>query len=139
MIIEKYLVSLQPFVIPIKGLKAGRNDFEWNVGKEFFESFESTEVLDAELFVEVSVECDGDSIELECAIDGSVTVTCDRCLEPLKLPVSTEFELGDDELDPVRDIDLRQDVYDFVMIALPMQRVHPEGGCNGETLKYLSK
>lgn len=130
---------MQPFVIPIKGLKSGRNDFEWSVGKEFFESFESTEVLDAELFVEVSVECDGDSIELGCAIDGTVTVICDRCLEPLTLPVNTEFELGDDELDPVRDIDLRQDVYDFVMIALPMQRVHPEGGCNGETLKYLSK
>lgn len=96
-------------------------------------------MLDADLQVVVDLSYFEDSAEVKCTIEGSVVVMCDRCLEDLRLPVSTGFELGDDEIDLGADIDLRQDVYDFVCISLPMQRVHPDGECNGETVKYLSK
>lgn len=139
MIIEKTFVSLQPFVISIKDLGPGESHYEWQAGAEFFEAFETSEVIDADLYVEVDVDCDDDSIEIRCTIDGSVIVICDRCLERLELPVETGFELDDDEIDHCRDIDLRQDIYDYVCISLPMQRVHPEGECNEETVKYLSK
>ena len=51
--------------------------------------------------------------------------------------VETSFE---ESYTPEGDeLDLGQDVYDFVCISLPIQRVHPEGECNQETTKYLSK
>ncbi|MBQ6244722.1 MAG: DUF177 domain-containing protein [Bacteroidales bacterium] len=79
----------------------------------------------------------GLTAEAACAIAGSVTVACDRCLEDLVIPVETSFE---ESYTPESDeLDLRQDVYDFVCISLPLQRVHPEGECNQETTKYLSK
>ena len=37
------------------------------------------------------------------------------------------------------ELDLSQDVYDFVIISLPLRRAHEEGECNEETTKFLSK
>ena len=136
---EKNLLPLQPFVISIKGLKPGKSHFEWHAGREFFEAFENSEVLDADIQVNADVEYYEDSIGIKCAMEGTVVVICDRCLEDLTLPVHTDFELGDEDVDLCHDIDLHQDVYDFVCISLPMQRVHPEGECNEETVKFLSK
>ena len=130
---------MQPFVISIKGLNPVRSHHEWQAGGEFFKKFENSEVLDADIRAVVDLTCFEDSAEARCSVEGFVTVVCDRCLEDLRIPISTEFELGDDEIDLTGDIDLSQDVYDFIMISLPMQRVHPDGECNEETLKYLSK
>ena len=78
----------------------------------------------------------GLTTDVECSIEGSVTVPCDRCLEALKLPVETGFsEVYTPEGD---ELDLSQDVYDYVCTSLPLQRVHEEGQCNQETVKYLS-
>ena len=130
---------MQPFVISLKGLRPGKSHYEWQAGNEFFAAFENSEVLDASINATVDLEYQGDSASLFCALEGFVVVTCDRCLEDLRLEGSTEVELEDDEIDLSRDIDLRQDVYDFVMTSLPMQRTHPDGECNEETVKYLSK
>ena len=68
---------------------------------------------------------------------GEITVPCDRCLEPLELSVDTGFSL---DFSPEGDeLDFNQEVYDYICTALPMQRVHPEGECNQETTKFLSK
>ena len=131
---------MQPFVISIKGLKPGRSHYEWQAGTEFFEAFGNSEILGADIRVSADIDYLESSLEAKCAVEGSVVVICDRCLEELTLPVSTSFELGEEDgLVPVKDIDLSQDVYDFVCISLPMQRTHPDGECNGETVKYLSK
>ncbi|MBO4466670.1 MAG: hypothetical protein J5745_01020, partial [Bacteroidales bacterium] len=72
-------------------------------------------------------------------LTGFVTVPCDRCLEPLQVPVeedpSEEFKT---EL-VKEDWDLSQAVYDYICLALPMQRVHPEGECNPDTVRFLGQ
>jgi len=130
---------LQPFVISVGGLKPGTSRYEWLAGDEFFKSFENSEVLYADLQVCAELSYSGYTATLKCSVNGSVTVVCDRCLEDLELPVETEFELGADEIDLSNDIDLRQDIYDYVCTSLPMQKVHPDGDCNSETIKYLGK
>ena len=84
---------------------------------------------------------------------------CDRCLEPLTLPVdvsprfSVKFsaipsgELPEDEngreilVLPENEavLDLGQIVYDFVCLSVPIVKVHPEGECAPDTIKYLSR
>ena len=99
--------------------------------------FGNTEILDAEVEVRAAVTNHGLTVDAACDISGSVTVACDRCLEDLVIPVETSFE---ETYTPEGDeLDLGQDVYDFVCISLPLQRVHPEGECNQETTKFLSK
>ena len=132
MIISKKLLPLQPFSLSLRDLKPGRSEFSWHADATFFESFGNTEILDASIDIQVSVVNHGCTFEASARIDGTVTVSCDRCLDELEIPVHTGFEECEDE-------DLSQDIYDFVCISLPLQKVHPEGGCNPEVIKYLSK
>lgn len=145
-------------IVPINGLSQGRKEFRWRVGKTFFEHFENSEILAADLYVEVSAEKSGHFIGIDCDVIGDVTVACDRCLEELRLPVETGFSLsvkfghepadssdaeeGEREIvwlpESDADFDLGQTVYDYVCLSLPVQRVHPEGECNPEAVKYLS-
>lgn len=155
MIIEKKFVPLQPFVIPLCGLTQGGTQFNWRADGKFFGNSGNSEILNADLEVDVHVEKAMRFFGVDAAISGKVTVLCDRCLEELELPVDTGFKLsvkfgetaetadaGDREIvmipDGSMELDLSQFVYDYTCISLPMRRVHPEGECNPEALKYLS-
>ena len=145
------------FIIPLDGLAAGRKEFFWQAGKEFLESFGNTEILDAELDIKVTAEKSGRYTGVDCFVEGSVTVECDRCLEDLVLPVDLEILLsvkfGDEESSDEHqegereviflpednaDMDISQIIYDYVCLALPMQRVHEDGECNPDAVRYLS-
>ena len=145
------------FIIPLNGLAAGETSFSWHADKEFFEAFENTEILDADLDISVTVVKSGRYVGVDCAIDGTVTVSCDRCLEDLQMPIGTDIMLsvkfGDEESSedhqegereilfvPEGDaeLDLSQIIYDYVCLALPMQRYHDDGECNPDAVKYLA-
>ena len=145
------------FIIPLNGLASGENRFSWHAGKEFFEAFENTEILDADLDMVVVVEKSGRYVGVDCAVDGSVTVACDRCLEDLMMPIGTDImlsvkfgdeEASEDHQEGEREIvfvpegdaemDLGQVIYDYVCLALPMQRHHNDGGCNPDAVRSLS-
>jgi len=123
---------LQPFVLSLKDLKTGTNEFHWHVDGEFFATFGNPDIQDADLEAEVEVLYEGWNIEVKVQVEGTVTVLCDRCLGELKLPVSLSFETDEVET-------LSQDFYDEVCLSLPMSKVHEDGGCDEETVRYLSK
>ena len=128
---------MQPFIVKLRGLGASVTEFDRQIGREFFESFGNPDILDADLDVACDIVRHGATVDVECSIVGSVTVPCDRCLEPLEIPVETGFsETYAPETD---ELDFNQDVYDYVCTALPLQRMHAEGECNSETIKFLSK
>lgn len=154
MIIEKKFVPLQPFVIPLSGLAQGGTQFNWRADGKFFGNSGNPDIIDADLEVDVHVEKALRFFCVDAAISGWVKVLCDRCLEELELPVDTGFKLsvkfgenaetadaGDREIVMIpegsQELDLAQFVYDYTCISLPMRRVHPEGECNPEALKYL--
>lgn len=137
MIIVKKLLTLQPFVVSLPDLGSGLKLYEWKAGHEFFETFGNTEILDADLTVTARVSGGGLTVRADCEIHGSVTVACDRCLEDLVIPVDTSFE--ETYTPESGELDLSQDVYDYVCTSLPLQRIHAEGECNAETTKYLSE
>ena len=128
---------MQPFIVKLHGLGPGATEFDRRIGKEFFESFGNPDVLDAGLDVCCDIVRHGITVDVECSIEGTLTVPCDRCLEPLEIAVETGFS---ETYAPEGDeLDFNQDVYDYACTALPLQRVHEEGGCNPETIKFLSK
>ena len=143
------------FIIPLNGLTAGNNDFFWQAGKEFFDSFENTEILDAHLDTDVRVEKSGRYIGIDCDVRGVIKVECDRCLDELEMPVDVEIllsvkygaEESSEEPQPGErevifvpetdvELDLSQIIYDYVCLSLPMQRTHEPGKCNPDTMKY---
>ena len=146
----------EKFIIPLSGLAAGRNEYLWHAGKEFFETFENTEILDAEFDAAVSVEKSGRYLGVDCSVAGSLTVECDRCLGELQMPVDVEIRLsvkyGNEESSEEHqegerevilvpednaELDLSQIIYDYVCLSLPMQRCHEPGECDPEAMRYF--
>ena len=143
------------FIIPLNGLAAGETRFSWHAGKEFFDSYDNSDILAADIDVEVSVEKSGRYLGVDCGLEGSVIVECDRCLDDLELPVETQVSLsvkygsednseehqeGEREIIFVpqdeAELDLSQIIYDYVCLSLPMQRCHEDGDCDPEAMKY---
>ena len=158
-----FLVSLYPIftsmknvndcIIIFKDLSNGEHSFRFEIGDAFFQLFEGSEIEHGNLIIEVLLEKQPSCMQIVVNINGTVALTCDRCLENLILPVSTNGELAvrfgkgedsnpaDDDLlvlEPSEgEIDLTQYIYDNICVSLPLQRVHPEGQCNPEMIKKL--
>lgn len=143
------------YKIHISGLKPGRYDYEFPVGKELFLEYGNAYIFDADLVAYVAMEKGGGWMNVSCHTKGTVTVECDRCLEDLVIPMDFtadlavkrakigEREEADDELmiiDPSDgEVDLKQFIYDYICLNLPLKKVHEEGGCNPEVLKKLNE
>ncbi len=132
---------MDSMIIPLSGWAAGERNFRFKADTEFFQTFDNTEILDADVSVEVRVLKDGSrKVKVDLHLSGKVTVSCDRCLENLTLPVVADLSLDPEEEELFSEdgcLDLRQSVYDYVCLALPLQRVHPEGECNPDTVRFL--
>lgn len=144
------------FIIPLNGLASGETKFSWDAGVDFFRGFENTEMQNADFNVTATVYKAGREINVACHIDGTVTVLCDRCMEDLEIPVNEDIDIevkygteeedkdqADDQTEYIylsdedTDLDLRQIIYDYICLSLPMQRFHPDGQCNAEVMKRL--
>ena len=131
---------MDSMIIPLNGWAAGERRFRFQAGLEFFQKFDNPEILDADVNAEVTVVKDGrNKVEADLHLKGTVSVPCDRCLDPVQISVeahpSETLTPGAGEV----DWDLSQEVYDYVCLSLPMQRVHPEGGCNPDTIRFLGQ
>ena len=130
---------MNAIVIPLNGWADGERKFHSHADLEFFQTFDNTEILDADVDVEIRVVKKERKVEAELHLSGTVTVPCDRCLEPLAVPVEAN---PSEVLKPeslAEDWDLSQAVYDYICLSLPLQRVHPEGECNPDTVRFLSQ
>ena len=131
---------MKAFVIPLNDWAAGERKFRFHADTEFFHKFDNIEILDADVNAEIRVTKEGmQKVEAVLHLQGTVTVPCNRCLEPVVIPVeanpSEVLAPGEEEV----DWDLSQAVYDYVCLSLPLQRVHPEGECNPDTVRFLSR
>ena len=144
--------------IPISGLKDGNHRFDFEIGNRFFENFESSEVTEGDLVVVVDLEKRSTHIDLYIRIDGSVKISCTRCLGEFSWPVQSESRLLvkfgsiDEEIDPdiiylphgANDLDLEQHLYEDILLALPIRRIHPDDDegkstCDPSMLKKLEE
>ena len=144
----------QHIVVPVRGLPLGESAFRFEIGSEFFQAFENSQIKDADCGVKVSVIRHQTLLDIVCEIGGFLVVECDRCLEDLTLKVDIEPHLTvgfgsvdvDVEEDDVLVIDrseselsLDQFVYDYICLSLPLVKVHPDGKCNPEMLRFISE
>lgn len=130
------------YSIAYKGLKPGPHDFDFKVGRELFEAFSAGDIKDGACDVHVRLDRAETQLVIDVRITGHVVVECDRCLEDCRIPVDYDGRLlvrfSDEEreydgdvlwLSPVEDeVDLMQYIYESIVLSLPYQRVHPEGG-----------
>ena len=145
------------YSIPLAGLKEARYTYEFEIGNHFFGSFEESEIKRGELRAVVVLQKCSTHIELDIVINGKAEVMCDRCLEAFYMPVSTANRLFIrqgrewDESDPdmitmpldEHEIDLSQFFYEYIHLALPIKRIHPDDSdgnstCNPDMIRKLN-
>ena len=140
------------FLIPIKGLSTGKHKYSFILDTEFFSRFDDSLVSEANLTADIILEKQPLWIGVTGKVTGEVVTECDRCLDELRLPLKTDVRLivkfaktdGEEDNDEVMilepgeaELNLEQFFYDYVCLALPLQRVHPKGECNSEMAKKL--
>jgi len=150
--------GIETYTISFKGLKEGEHTFEFTLDDAFLENFEEEEMHNVACKAHVKLIKKSTLLELIISINGDIQVPCDRCLDPVKMPVDfegefyvtfSEREASESEelwvLDPAEhELDLSSYFYESIRISLPLQCVHPddEAGsstCNQEMLKRLEE
>jgi uncharacterized protein len=148
--------GLRQYTIPFRGLKEGKHEFIFVVDSSFFEQFESSEVKKGLVNVRVELTRHIQFLELKFDIRGKITVNCDRCLDPFVTGINHQamlyirfgeqtVEQSDDLLilaEAEHEVRLDQFIYEYIHLALPIQRFHPEidglSGCNPEMMEKLN-
>ena len=138
--------------VDLKGLKAATLELEFDLDNLFFGDIDGEEFQKGAVKAVVTVRKNRDVFELAFSLNGTVVVPCDRCLDDLEIDVATEntlrVKLGDEYADegdivivPEQDGDLNIAwyLYEFIVLALPMKRVHAPGKCNQEMTGRLGK
>ena len=139
-------------MIPVSGLALGVHDFKFDIEDSFFADLDYSEVKQGTVAVALHVVREELMMTLTFNIDGKVRVTCDRCADEFDIPIQSEqvffIKLGSEEVEESDDVavvpadqhayDVRSLIYEYIILAIPIHRVHPEGQCNPEVLALLS-
>lgn len=140
------------FLIPVSGLALGSHNYQYEINDDFFADRDYSEIQQGKVCVRLDVNRQETLMTLNFVIEGTVRVACDRCADEFDLPIRDEREfflkLGTEnaqESDDVEvisadqaDYDVSSLVYEFIILAVPIHRVHPEGLCNPEVMAMLS-
>lgn len=143
-------------MVRLSGLADGLHEFDFDLDQRFFEQFEQSEITQGRVKVHVELEKKAGTMTLRFALSGDVDVVCDRCLTPFRAPFETSQrmflkpgdepgEVNDEVVVIARDaheVDVAQWLYEFIVLALPVQRIHPDGadgqeGCDPVMLQHL--
>ena len=146
------------YSIPVYGLKEEQYAYNFEIGNEFFELFEESEVKEGELVITVIADKRSSHIDLHIKVNGEVQVPCDRCLAPfsqhvegsyrLLVKFGREFDDSDPEIItlPVDEqvLDMSQFFYEYILLALPIKKIHPDdrngvSQCDPEMIKKLEE
>ncbi|MBS7786010.1 DUF177 domain-containing protein [Flavobacterium sp. CYK-55] len=131
--------QLDEFLIPFAGLKLGKHQFEYQIGKSFFEGFNFDEYEDVQVKVNVVLEKKSTLLELAFKHQGTVNVPCDLTGELFDLPVKgkiklvvkfgEEFNNENEELlilpHGEHQVDVKQYIYEMIVLSVPQKKVHP--------------
>lgn len=148
--------KLNEFLIPFVGLKLGKHQFEYHIGKAFFDHFEYDDFEKADIAVSLVFEKKSTMLELNFKHKGTVTVPCDLTSEVFDLPVKGKFRLvvqfgeeyndDNDELlilpHGEHQLDVSQVIYEMIVLSVPQKRIHPgvkDGTLDSQALKKLNE
>jgi uncharacterized protein len=145
------------FIVPLAGTAVGSCQSDFHIDSRFFEQYPENEIQNCEIKVNLTLIRQEDSLLLVFGLSGKLGLICDRCLDPYDLEINDEESVliklgkkgevsGDDECLPadVQEIDVRQYIYDLILLRIPFRRVHPddESGqsqCDAEVLRKLEE
>lgn len=140
------------YSIPFVGLAIGKHIFDFEIEDSFFQSIEYSPVQSGKLNVELELEKKETMLIAKFSVNGVVEKECDRCNAPLEISIQNELEViykfgheqSEDEnlivLSPeAYEINVKEPIYQMIIIAIPSRNIHKDGECDEEMLNLLRK
>jgi uncharacterized metal-binding protein YceD (DUF177 family) len=138
--------------IVLKDLNAETRTYEFDLDEVYFKKIDSPEVQKGNVKAKVSVLKKFSTFELAFALDGTILIPCDRCLDEMEQTIhykeKLQVKFGDkfDEIDeivivPESDggINIAWFLYEFIVLNIPIKHVHATGECNKTMVTKLKK
>ncbi len=117
------------YILQLDTLELGEHHYNFVFDGAFFRTVEKSEVLGGDVTVEASLNLRKTGFDLRLNVSGNVQVTCDRCLEPVDVPVEVEETEWEWDEEP-KEIDLTWLAYELIIVNLPLVHSHQTGGCD---------
>lgn len=142
------------FEIPFVGLKLGTHEFEFDVNDSFFASLPYSLIEKGSVKVWLDLEKKETMMIANFECFGHVEQICSRCNESALVEIDSDLaviykfsheeeETNDDNLLIVNydayELDVSQQVYEMISLALPIRPMHEEGKCDEEMVKLIEK
>ncbi len=142
------------FEIPFVGLKLGTHEFEFDVNDTFFASLPYSLIEKGSIKVWLDLEKKETMLIANFECFGHVEQICSRCNESALVEIDSDLaviykfgheeeETNDDNLLIVNydayELDVSQQVYEMISLALPIRPMHEEGECDEEMVKLIEK
>ena len=132
------------YIVDLKRQPIGTHLFDFQLDSAFFASLEKSEILSGEVSARAVLNLREEGYQLTIAVQGTVFVVCDRCLDPMPLDIDANDEmslldsgghrqssvLNDAAELPNGEIDLSWLAYEIVSINIPIVHSHHPGECN---------
>ncbi|MCL2412755.1 MAG: DUF177 domain-containing protein [Bacteroidales bacterium] len=138
------------FKIQFSNLSLGHHTFEFHVNDTFFEAFDYDEISDCKIKVAVDLEKTERFLKLDFQFNGEYFVSCDRCLDPIEVPVNHEETLivnfgtendFDSEVWTIaakeHELILDNYIYETLVLLRPLSMMHDIENCNPKMLERL--
>ena len=139
--------------ISLRGEQADVQEFNYDLNAAFFQAIEAEDVSRGNVSAVLTVKKQIDRFEFVFALDGTVLIPCNRCLDDIHLPILTRETLyvkfGDaysEEGDNIivipeteGEINVAWFLYEFIALQIPIKHVHAAGECNKTMMGKLKK
>ena len=116
--------------LQLNELAQGKHHFNYALDDAYLRSIERSEILGGDVAAEADLVLRESDYSLHIHAQGTVQLTCDRCLAPMDYNVDVEDDILPEEADEQTDtLDLRWLTYELITINLPLVHSHPDGEC----------
>lgn len=143
--------TMDSYKVDLKGMTSDVVSHHWVLSGDFFSAVRGLEIENGYVDVLLRVERKPESFDLDFQFDGTVTVECIRCLEPMNWPIHTHCSLvakfGDEDNDDGEVLtvaeypgvaDLSWQMYSLLSLEIPIRHVHSDGECDPGIMARLN-
>lgn len=141
------------YILSFKGLPEGDFQEVFTLSGDFLTTIEGFDILGGEVKVEAEGSRCGDNFEVDFVLSGKIQTPCDRCNTPLTVSLDAvfpvDFSFGESTKEVADNVFvvsrnepefvLDELFWQWVVLAIPMRKVHPEGACSEAVEDFFRK
>lgn len=147
-------VKRRDYLMEFNKLHPGQNTLEFSIHDMFLESMGST-IRGMQALATVQVNKTETMYQIDVHLEGTMQLTCDRCLDNFDCPIKGDYGLilklsetenyDDDEIVYIspgtHEYDLSQFLFDVSMLSIPLKKTcdQAQKACNPEVTQRLSQ